>query len=321
MRAQFFVAVIGVFVSSVMPGQDVDRAADRFHGFKVRGEIVTSRPLIGGYSVELAGDTGLAESVPISGDGSFEIRAAQSGMQELRVVSPRGEIIHREPIVINGPYQQLAIRLPETASVPRAGSNTVSVHQLEHKVPPEAKKAFDRGLRAAAEANYTEAISAFRQAVSVDPEYADGLNELGVAEAATGNMESAAEDFQKAINVAPEHPAALPNLSIALAKLRRFHDAGEVARRALKVVPESGRIRYILAASILMDNGDPHEALTNLERASDEIPKAHLVAADVLVALGRPEDAIKHLEQFLKAAPPDDKDRPAAEARLSVLRH
>jgi tetratricopeptide (TPR) repeat protein len=261
----------------------------------------------------------MGESVPIGLDGSFEIRAAQSGMTELRVLSPRGEVIHREPVVINGPYQQLAIRLPETPSVPRSGSNTISLHQLEHKVPPDAKKAFDRGVRAAADAKYTEAITAFRQAVTVDPEYADCLNELGVAEAAIGNLENAAEDFQKAIDVAPEHPAALPNLSIALAKLSRFHDAGAVARRALKVAPESGRVRYILAASILMDNGDPQEALTQLERASDEIPKAHLVAADVLVALGRRDEAIKHLEQFLKAAAPGDKDRAAAEARLSVL--
>jgi len=321
MRAHLLVAVIGAFVTSAMPGQDLDRASDASRVFRVRGEIMTARPLIGGYTVELARNSGMGESVPIGLDGSFEIRAAQTGMQELRVVGPRGDIIHREPVDITGPHQQLAIRLPETTNVPQSGHNTISLHQLEHKVPPEAKKAFDRGVRAAADQKYTDAIAAFQQAVTVDPEYADCLNELGVAEAALGNLENAAEDFQKAIDVAPEHPAALPNLSIALAKLRRFHDAGAVARRALKVVPDSGRIRYILAASILTDNGDPNEALTQLERASDEIPKAHLVAADVLVALGRRDEAIKHIQQFLKSAAPDDKDRGAAEARLSVLQH
>ena len=113
---------------------------------------------------------------------------------------------------------------------------------------------------------------------------------------------------------------ALPNLSIVLAKMRRFHEAAQVARRALKVVPDSARVRYILAASILVEHGDPEEALVNLERASSEIPKAHLVAADVLIVLHRPEEAIRHLEEFLKNAPPDDQDREAAEERLAALR-
>jgi tetratricopeptide (TPR) repeat protein len=313
--------VIGLLMVSATMGQDMDRAPDRARVFTVRGEISTSSPLIGGYTVELARNSGLGESVPLSIDGTFEFRSAQDGVQELRVLSPRGEVIHRQTVVINGPQQLLAIRLPENTSVPRSGSNTVSLQQLQHKVPPEAKKAFDRGQRLVAENKYSEAITAFRQAVTVDPEYADGLNELGVVEAATGDLEHAAEHFQKAVDLAPEHSAALPNLSIALAKLKRFHEAAEVARRAIKVVPDSGRVRYILAACILIEHGDPEEALVHLERATGEVPKAHLVAADVLVILGRPQEAIRHLEEFLKIAPPDDKDRPGAEARLASLKH
>jgi tetratricopeptide (TPR) repeat protein len=317
MKPRFLVAIVCVFVGSLALAQEMDRA----HIFTVRGEISTVQPLLGGYTVELARNSGLSESVPLSADGSFEFHSAQNGVQELRVVSPHGAIIHKETVFISGPHQLLAVRLPEEANVPRASTNTVSIQQLEHKVPPEAKKAFERGQQAAAQAKYQEAIAAFRQAVTIDPEYADGLNELGVAEAATGDLEHAAEDFQKAINVAPEHPMALPNLSIVLAKMRRFHDAEQVARRALKVVPDSARVRYILAASILVEHGDTEEALQNLERASSEIPKAHLVAADVLIILNRPEDAIRHLEQFLRDAAPDDKDRAAAEARLAALRH
>ena len=215
----------------------------------------------------------------------------------------------------------LAVRLPAETNFPRSETPALSVQQSEHKVPPEAQRAFDRGQHAAAEGKYEEAVAAYREAVKIDPQYADALNELGVAQAATGDLEHAAESFQNAIDVAPEHPMALPNLSIILAKLKRFHDAEAAARRALKVVPDSARVRYILAASILVEHGDPEEALDNLERASSEIPKAHLVAADVLIVLNRPDEAIRHLEAFLRQAAPDDKDRAAAEARLAVLRH
>jgi Flp pilus assembly protein TadD len=317
MKPRFLVAVICAFIGSATVAQETGRAKI----YSVRGEVSTMQPLLGGYTVELSRNSGMSESVPLSADGSFEFHSAQDGVQELRVVSPRGSIIHKETVFINGPHQMLAIRLADEPSVPRSTPSTITIQQLQHKVPPEAKKAFDRGQHAAAEAKYQEAVEAFRQAVTIDPEYADGLNELGVAEAATGDLEHAAEDFQKAVDVAPEHPMALPNLSIVLAKLRRFHDAEEVARRALKVVPNSARVRYILAASILVDHGDPEEALQNLERAATEIPKAHLVAADVLMILNRPDEAIRHLEQFLRDAAPDDKDRVAAEARLAALRH
>ena len=320
MKPRILVAVFGAFLVSTMPGQELDRG----QVFTVRGEITTLPSLGGGYTVELARNTaGMGESVPVSGDGSFEFRSARNGVQELRVVGPRGEVIHTETVTISGPHQLLAIRLPDTPSVPRppTGAGTITMQQLQHKVPPEARKAFERGERAVSEAKYDDAIAAFRQALAVDPEYADGLNELGVAEAAKGDLEHAAEHFQQAINIAPEHSAALPNLTIALAKLRRFHEAAEVARRALKAVPDSGRVRYILAAGILLDNGDPDEALMHLDKACAEIPKAHLVAADVLVELGRVPEAIKHLEAFLQVAPAADKDRPAAEARLSALKH
>jgi tetratricopeptide (TPR) repeat protein len=317
MKSYFLIAVISVFVAGVSPAQPKERG----QGFTVRGEVSTIRPLVGGYTVELVAGTGIRQTVPVAGDGSFEFQAAEDGAQELRVIDPRGTVIHEQPVFINGPHQLLAIRLPDNPNTPRSPMNTVSVQQLQHKVPPLAKKAFDRGEQAVVQAKYQEAIEAFQQALAIDPEYADGLNELGVAQAATGDLTHAAENFQKAVDLVPDHAAALPNLSVALAKLRRFHEAGEVARRALKVAPDSGPVRYILAASILVEHGDPEEALANLERACDTIPKAHLVAADVLINLKRPDEAIKHLEAYLRVAPPDDKDRAMAEERLAQLRH
>jgi tetratricopeptide (TPR) repeat protein len=315
MKSQSLMAVIGVCVVTVALAQD------RGQTFTVRGEVSTMTPLVGGYMVELTGSTGIRETVPISGDGSFEFRAAGDGTQELRVLDPRGSVIHQQAVFINGPHQMLAIRLPDSSPVqPHAAANTVSLQQLEHKVPPEAKKAFDRGEQAVVHAKYAEAVEAFQEALAIDPKYADGLNELGVAQAALGDLTHAVESFQKAVDLVPSHGAALPNLSIALAKLRRFQEAEEVARRALKIVPDSGSVHYILAACILVQHGDPHEALTNLEQACDQIPKAHLVAADILITMQQPQEAIKHLEAFLRVAPPDDKDRPAAEERLAQLR-
>jgi tetratricopeptide (TPR) repeat protein len=316
MKAFLFFAGMSVFVLTAAQLQKAERTE-----FTVRGEISSLRPLIGGYTIELTPSSGLKESVPLGADGSFEFRSGQSGPLDLRVVEPGGKTIHQETVFVNGPYQMLAIRLPEEPSVPKPAANTVSIQELQHKIPPQAQKAFDRGLQAAAEGKNLDAVEAFRQAVTLDPEYANALNELGAAEAALGDMTSAAEAFQKAVDVAPEHAFALPNLSIVLAKLGRFHEAAQVARRALKVVPNSGKIQYILAVSILIDHGSDEEALDHLERAASEVPRAHLVAADVLILKGQQEQAVRHLEEFLRIAPADDKERANAEARLAGLRH
>jgi tetratricopeptide (TPR) repeat protein len=307
------------------------QSVDRQREFPVRGEITSTKPLVGALTVELSGGSGSSETTTASSDGTFEFRSAPAGSYELRVLGPGGEVLHQEMVFINGATQSLSIRLTDntanatrTTGLPsanRSTDNTISIQQLSHKVPPQAKKAFDRGIRAESEGNHQVAAEAFREAVGIDPEYVDALNELGAAEAALGELADAAQQFQKAVDLAPEHPLALPNLSIVLAKLRRFHDAAIVARRALKIVPDSGRIHYILAACILVEVGDTDEALENLERSTNEVPKAHLVAADLLVNRGRTKEAIKHLEEYLRVAPPGDADRDKAEARLAVLRH
>ena len=69
------------------------------------------------------------------------------------------------------------------------------------------------------------------------------------------------------------------------------------------------------------ENGSTDEALYNFERATAEVPKAHLAAADILAERGQRDEAIRHLEEYLHISKPDDKERGWAEARLAELRH
>jgi len=296
------------------------QAPDARRVYQVRGEITPLPAGSGLLTVELSGNEGMAESAMVSSDGSFEIRSAESGPHELRVVGPGGVVIHQETVVIAGSNQVLSIRLPQSSRVSSTADSTVSVHQLAHKVPPQARKAFDKGEQAESKGDHQLAAEMFRQAVSIDPEFADAFNELGAVDVAQGDLARAIEDFQRAIDVAPEHRLALANMSIVLAKMRRFAEAADVARRALRVMPGSGTIRYVLATSQLFVSGDNDEVLDNLERSAGEIPLAHLLAAELLVRRGRRDDAVHHVEEYLRAVPADDKERDRAEAMLIELR-
>jgi tetratricopeptide (TPR) repeat protein len=291
----------------------------------VRGEIQSMQPFGGSLTVELAaGNSGIPERAMVNPDGTFEFPSAPVGIHQLRVIGPQGAILHQEMVTIGNVNQVMSIRLPDpppnaSRSMDGNGGGSISVRQLTHKVPPAARKAYDKGEQSAAKSQHFQAAESFRQAVTIDPEFVDAYNQLGAAEAAMGNLAKAAEQFQKAVDLAPEHPQALPNLCIVLAKMRRFPEAGAVARRALKVAPGSGPLHYILGVSILMANGDRDEIMMNLERSTAEVPKAHLLAASLLEEWGRSAEAAQHLQDYLRDGSPDTADRARVEGQLARL--
>jgi tetratricopeptide (TPR) repeat protein len=288
----------------------------------MHGELSAIPPGSGGLTIELSTTNGgVSERASVSGDGSFNLRSVQPGVYELRVYDG-GAIVHQETVMIGSANQPLSIHLREAPSPTSTHypNSTVSIKQLAHRPPPLARRAFEKGSMAEGNRDHEHAAEYFREAVTIDPEFADAYNELGAVDAARGNLPQALEDFQKAVNVVPEHPLALPNLSIVLAKLRRFHEAADVARRALQLSPGSGTLRYVLATSLYFEKGPTDEVLENLEGASSEVPIAYLVAARLLDLRGKRDEAVRHVETFLRVAPADDKDRDRAKAMLAELR-
>ena len=318
MRSCLLLLGIGAVVSSALLGQGPDQR----EGSSIHGELSPIPAGTGGLTVELSTSSGgTTERVSVSGDGSFVLRSVQPGVYELRVYDG-GALLHQESVMIASANQPLSIHLSETPSSTstRYPNSTVSIKQLAHRPPPEARKAFEKGSLAEGNGDHEHAAELFREAITIDPEFADAYNELGAVDAARGNLPQALKDFQKAVNIVPEHPLALPNLAIVLAKLRRFHGAAVVARRALQLSPGSGTVRYVLATSLYFENGPTDEVLENLEKAASEVPMAYLVAARLLDVRGNRDEAIRHVETFLRVAPAEDKDRERAKAMLAELR-
>jgi tetratricopeptide (TPR) repeat protein len=289
----------------------------------VRGELVCACPMPGNWTVELGNDVmGMSETAVVNPDKTFEFRSITPGTHELRVISSSGQVLHREVVSINSFGQPLSIHVPDDSSANRStdGTRTISLQQLQHKVPAAAQKAFQKGEQAGSKGNLDLARTLFQEAVNIDPGFADAYNELGATEAGLKQLPAAAEHFQKAIDLAPEHPKALSNLSIVLAQMNRFHEAGQMARLALKATPNSGTMHYIVGVSLLDEHGDLDAAIMHFERATADVPGAHLTVAELLVQCGRSQDAVHHLEEYLRDAAPDDSKRPKAEARLAQLR-
>jgi Flp pilus assembly protein TadD len=287
----------------------------------VRGQISSDNAHVGLLTVELVGQVRAGViSASVQTGGEFEFHGVAPGAYHLRLTGAAGTVVHEEPVLITGGYQNLIIQMPNKRKGTGPTDATVSIRQLQHKVPLDAQKEFGKGKAASTKGDQSNALDHFQKAVKLDPEFADAFNGIGVTYAALGQLQQAADQFQKAIDLVPDHPAAAANLSIMLCKLEHYREAGAMARRALKLDPGLLKVRFVLGMSLVTEGGDKAEALDNLQRAADEIPKAHLLAAKILAENNRREDAAKHLQDYLNSPQADDLDRQKVEGWLEELR-
>ncbi len=290
-------------------------------GFFVHGQVSSETTIAGTMMVELlANGHSVSASTYVRPDGSFEFASVMPGGYELRMAGAGGAVVHSQTVLISGPEPNLSINIPGHSNTDPNGGGTISIRQLQHKIPSDARKEFSEGVKASKKGDHQSALNHFQKAVSIDPELADGYNNLGSAHAALGQLEQAAKQFQNAIDLVPDHSLAVANLSVALCKMERYPEAEQLARRALKLDSSLLKIRYVLAVSLIAQHRDSTEVLENLQRAAVEVPKARLVAAELFVQTGHRDDAAKQLEEYLRVTPEQDADRQRVETWLGQLR-
>jgi len=95
--------------------------------------------------------------------------------------------------------------------------------------------------------DYDGAAEAFEQALSLQCNYPDIRNWLGLSLMACGNHAGALEQFQRALEVNPNYVAALINAGVACAMAGRTEDASGYYRRALDLDPDNPEARERLA--------------------------------------------------------------------------
>jgi tetratricopeptide (TPR) repeat protein len=286
----------------------------------IHGQISSENLIVGPLTVELSTPSrpGIIKA-PVDG-GSFEFVGVTPGQYELQLSGAAGQIVHEESLLVTGGRQYLTISIPAKTKVGKSDGATVSIRQLQHKVPSEAQKEFAKGKTASKKGEHALALDHFRKAIQIDPEFLEAFNSAGASEMELGHFNEAAEQFQKAVDLVPDYPVALGNLSAALCKLGHYREAAEVARRTLKLDPLLLKVRYVLGLSLATVGGNQAEALDNLQRAATEIPAAHLLAAKILVETDRRGDAAKQLEDYLRSPAVEGVERPKVEAWLEQLR-
>lgn len=203
--------------------------------------------------------------------GGFDIPFLGSGVFELQIVALDGSPVHQQAITL--PFMgSLVVDLKRSQSAnPRP---PISVARLQHKTNKQAARKYKDAQVAAARSDHHAAIRLLNEALVLDPEFYEALNNLGVAHTRLEDWDAAREAFARAISLDGTDPIAEANLAYVELRRGAFASAESAARASLRADAVSPRAHLYLALSLLNQNKARNEAISHLTRVQDEMPDA-----------------------------------------------
>ena len=184
---------------------------------------------------------------------------------------------------------------------------TISATTLE--APKDARKAFEKGRKAAGKQKFEEAQKQLAKAVELYPKYAVAWYELGKVHQATNDFESARKDFGEALKADPKFISPYENMAQLAAHDQKWEEVAEITDRMIHLNPVDFPSAYYMNG---VANLNLHRLDAAQKSASYLVDKdsAHRMArANYLlgIVLAQKQDwngAATQLRSFIDHAPP-----------------
>lgn len=296
----------------------------------IRGRVLTPEgsPFNGVARLTLQAMNGGQLVIFTDYQGQYRFDNVEPGIYTLEVDADRQtfvpatqsvQVYKGAPAVLN-----ISLKYKENAAHKEAsnGASVVSVAELDKSIPEKARKEFTRGSEAARAGKTDEAITHFRKAVEIYPDFMMAHNDLGVQLMSLKRLEEAAEQLRLAAKLDPKAFNPQLNLGIVLVEQQQFAEAAVALDKAITLNPQSAAAR-LYAGEAYVALGDADRAEKNLKSAftlgGADYAAALFQLGNLYMGRGEREKALQSFEAYLAAAPDAAN---AAEARrlVSVLR-
>lgn len=176
---------------------------------------------------------------------------------------------------------------------------------VDVKVPKDAAKRFQAGMKAAADKDSPRAVSEFKAAIELYPKYYAARLELGRELRLQKQFGEAEAALRPLVEVAPKHAEPRIELGIALLSLGKREEAADQLREAVRLEETNWAPHLYLGWALLETDGA--QAAEEFKRALqlDEVKaaRAHLALARLAQERGDRRLALKHLDSYLELAP------------------
>jgi len=260
-----------------------------------RGVVVAATALPDGPSITVLTDD----------NGQFHFGGLPSGTYDIFAEEPGGyESLHVTTQIDEGSQEfHLTLRSP-VAPKPGSPGNSISVRELH--ISPEARAAFDQGLRDFAKRQAAKSLAHFRKAVLICPDFYEAYYSIGLVDIYLARYPDAIDAFQKAIDLSfGQYLLAEFAMGVALWHDGRLPEAEAVLRRAVEADP-SYAVGHLYLSVVLSEENRLEEAEKSARAAALRSPKlatAYLVLASINARRGDPEEQLRNLEKYLALAP------------------
>ena len=151
----------------------------------------------------------------------------------------------------------------------------------------------------------TDAITSYKKAIAIEPNYVDAYYNLGFALREKGNLEEAVKNFNKVISLNPNYVDAYNNMAVTLEKQGKLEEALKAYKKAIAIKPDYADAHYNMATT-LEKQGKLEEAVISYNKAISIKPDyadAYFNMASTLEAQGKLEEAIGAYKKTLDIKP------------------
>jgi len=188
-----------------------------------------------------------------------------------------------------------------------SGSNPFLVDPQDYNkhFPKKALKEYERGLDAERKGRGDDAITHYRDALKIAPNYYPAHNNLGTLYLSKSDFVSAEEQFQEAVRLDQNDPQAYFNLANVFLLKGQYKESEAAVATGLQRRPDSGFGRFLQGCLYARTRNFPEaeKSLRTALRLDATMWQAHLQLVSVYLQQQRREDAIAELQIFLKAFP------------------
>ena len=164
---------------------------------------------------------------------------------------------------------------------------------------------YNLGLALMAGERDDEALPRFREAVRLQPGYADAYLNIGVIQAKRGQLDDAAATFGRVLELKPAHREALLNLSLALFRQGKGVEAASRLGELRRLKPDDPEAWFL--TGVLQGKGEnpsaAEAAYREAIRLRPDYAEAHNNLGILLARQGRVEAAIGQFREALRIRP------------------
>src|SRR6266566_684594 len=306
------VLALSAWVScQAQPGMSTLPTPIRLSTIYVQVSLPNGRPA-GGALITLTTSGGAAHKAFANDSGRIEFPGMPDGQYTLTATSPSdpnliSDVVEMNPSrTANGNLtvqlllrDQSDYRKDRKTGVVRAGED-------EQKIPKEARKAFNEGLKFKINDEPLRALESFNRAVEIYHEYYQAFSERGDVNVSQRKLEEAGADFDRALKINAHYGPALRGSGYCKLEKKEFAAAIELFEKSISADPNVANTHLLLGiANLELDRREPaRDALQKaLSFDTQPVPRAHIHLANLYARERQYLQAADELHKYIEADP------------------